>query len=222
VIGEPGGVTVIDDFAHHPTAVKVTSPRCASGSASGACGRCGSRARPPSRRNVFQEAYASAFDGADRVIIARRSTSRASGGRPLRLRSARARPADRGVDAIVLDDADADRGAPSPRRRTRRTWWRCSATARSAACTRSSWRCSKSASAPVPKAPGWSGLASGLGHLARGLGTAAGKVADELAGKKAAPPPAAPTPAPAEVVVVEATAVEPAESAEPPELADEL
>jgi hypothetical protein len=76
--------------------------------------------------------------------------------------------------------------------------------------------------APVPKAPGWSGLASGLGHLARGLGTAAGKVADELAGKKAAPPPAAPTPAPAEVVVVEATAVEPAESAEPPELADEL
>ncbi len=71
VVGEPGGVTVLDDFAHHPTAVKVTlealrlrfggrrlwaifEPRSAS-----------------SRRAVFQEAYTAAFDAADRVIVAR-------------------------------------------------------------------------------------------------------------------------------------------------------
>jgi UDP-N-acetylmuramate: L-alanyl-gamma-D-glutamyl-meso-diaminopimelate ligase len=68
--GEPGGVTVLDDFAHHPTAVRVTlealrlrfggrrlwaifEPRSAS-----------------SRRRVFQSAYAAAFDAADLTIIA--------------------------------------------------------------------------------------------------------------------------------------------------------
>jgi len=71
IVGEPGGVTVLDDFAHHPTAVRVTlealrlrfggrrvwalfEPRSAS-----------------SRRAVFQEAYSAAFDAADRVIVAR-------------------------------------------------------------------------------------------------------------------------------------------------------
>jgi UDP-N-acetylmuramate: L-alanyl-gamma-D-glutamyl-meso-diaminopimelate ligase len=69
VRGEPGGVTVLDDFAHHPTAVRETVAAV--------------RARHPgrrlvaifeprtntSRRAVFQEAYAGAFDGADRVVI---------------------------------------------------------------------------------------------------------------------------------------------------------
>lgn len=69
VIGEFGGVLVIDDFAHHPTAVHETiaglkrfypdrrliaafEPRTNS-----------------SRRNVFQEPYARAFDNADAVCI---------------------------------------------------------------------------------------------------------------------------------------------------------
>jgi hypothetical protein len=56
---------------------------------------------------------------------------------------------------------------------------------------------------PPPKAPGWSGLTSGLGHLARGLGATAERVADELAGKKkpgattTEPPPEPPVDAPA-------------------------
>ena len=68
--GETGGITVVDDFAHHPTAV------------SGVIG--GARARFPGRRIVavfeprsytaqrreFQEAYRSALRGADRVILA--------------------------------------------------------------------------------------------------------------------------------------------------------
>jgi UDP-N-acetylmuramate: L-alanyl-gamma-D-glutamyl-meso-diaminopimelate ligase len=70
VRGEVGGVTVIDDFAHHPTAVAETI---------GAV-----RQRYPGRRLVaifeprsytaqrreFQEAYRAALGGADRVILA--------------------------------------------------------------------------------------------------------------------------------------------------------
>ncbi len=66
---EPGGIAIVDDFAHHPTAVEVTLE--------------GARTRWPrrriwaifeprsatSRRNVFQQEYVSAFAKADRVII---------------------------------------------------------------------------------------------------------------------------------------------------------
>jgi UDP-N-acetylmuramate: L-alanyl-gamma-D-glutamyl-meso-diaminopimelate ligase len=68
--GEARGVTVVDDFAHHPTAVQASL---------GAL-----RARFPgrrlvavfeprtntSRRAVFQQDYALAFDAADRVVVA--------------------------------------------------------------------------------------------------------------------------------------------------------
>jgi UDP-N-acetylmuramate: L-alanyl-gamma-D-glutamyl-meso-diaminopimelate ligase len=69
--GEVGGVAVIDDFAHHPTAVLETLAAL--------------RARYPgrrllavfeprtntSRRAVFQDDYMRAFDGADRVLVKR-------------------------------------------------------------------------------------------------------------------------------------------------------
>jgi UDP-N-acetylmuramate: L-alanyl-gamma-D-glutamyl-meso-diaminopimelate ligase len=67
--GEAGGVTVLDDFAHHPTAVEATLEAV--------------RARYPgrrviaifeprtntSRRVVFQQQYAESFDAADHVIV---------------------------------------------------------------------------------------------------------------------------------------------------------
>jgi UDP-N-acetylmuramate: L-alanyl-gamma-D-glutamyl-meso-diaminopimelate ligase len=67
--GEERGVAVIDDFAHHPTAVRSAI--------------AGLRARYPerrliavfeprtntSRRAVFQEDYARSFDVADRVVV---------------------------------------------------------------------------------------------------------------------------------------------------------
>ena len=70
VIGEPGQVTVVDDFAHHPTAVASTIGALRS--------RFGDRRlwiiweprSATSRRNIFQDAYALAFDGADQVVIA--------------------------------------------------------------------------------------------------------------------------------------------------------
>jgi UDP-N-acetylmuramate: L-alanyl-gamma-D-glutamyl-meso-diaminopimelate ligase len=68
--GEPGGVTVIDDFAHHPTAVQLTLEALRL--------RFGGRRlwaifeprSNTSRRNVFQDAYAAAFDTADIAVIA--------------------------------------------------------------------------------------------------------------------------------------------------------
>src|SRR5262249_16818964 len=70
VVGEARGVTVIDDFAHHPTAIAGTLAAL--------------RARYPgrrlravfeprsntSRRRVFQEAFTEALAGADEAILA--------------------------------------------------------------------------------------------------------------------------------------------------------
>lgn len=70
VIGEPGGITIIDDFAHHPTAVKLTLEALRL--------RFGGRRlwaifeprSNTSRRNVFQSAYAEAFGAANINVIA--------------------------------------------------------------------------------------------------------------------------------------------------------
>jgi UDP-N-acetylmuramate: L-alanyl-gamma-D-glutamyl-meso-diaminopimelate ligase len=69
VRGEVGGVVVLDDFAHHPTAVRVTI--------AGALRRYAGRRlwalfeprSASSARRVFQDDYARAFDGAARVLI---------------------------------------------------------------------------------------------------------------------------------------------------------
>jgi len=69
--GEVNGVLVIDDYAHHPTAIRETLAAL--------------RARYPdrrlwgvyepksntARRNIHQEAYATAFDAADLVVFAK-------------------------------------------------------------------------------------------------------------------------------------------------------
>lgn len=70
VIGEPRHITVLDDFAHHPTAVDVTLR--------GLRLRFGKRRMwaifeprsATSRRAVFQAAYADAFSAVDVVVIA--------------------------------------------------------------------------------------------------------------------------------------------------------
>jgi len=68
--GVVGGVAVLDDFAHHPTAVRLTLDALAMRFA----GRrlwCAFEPRSnTSRRALFQRDYASAFDAADQVIIA--------------------------------------------------------------------------------------------------------------------------------------------------------
>ena len=69
VIGEAAGVTVVDDFAHHPTAIGVTLEAIAERFP----GRRILAAFEPrsntARRNVFQDAFADAFDRASRVYL---------------------------------------------------------------------------------------------------------------------------------------------------------
>ncbi len=70
IVGEAGGVTVVDDFAHHPTAIRVTLEAVAERFP----GRRILAAFEPrsntARRNVFQAGFASAFDRAEKVYLA--------------------------------------------------------------------------------------------------------------------------------------------------------
>ena len=70
VRGQAGGVTVYDDFAHHPTAVAVTLQALR---ALGGAGRLVAVFEPrsyTSRTKLFQDEFARAFAAADRVVIA--------------------------------------------------------------------------------------------------------------------------------------------------------
>jgi len=70
VIGEAGGVTLIDDFGHHPTAITATLAALAERFR----GRRILAAFEPrsntARRAVFQREFAAAFDGAAAVFLA--------------------------------------------------------------------------------------------------------------------------------------------------------
>src|SRR5208337_2800017 len=70
IAGEAAGVTVVDDFAHHPTAIRATLEAVAERWA----GRRILAAFEPrsntSRRSVFQAEFATAFDRAARVYLA--------------------------------------------------------------------------------------------------------------------------------------------------------
>jgi len=70
VIGEPGGVTVIDDFAHHPTAVRVTLQALRQRYGSRRLWAIWEPRSATSRRNTFQDDYAEAFDVANLVVVA--------------------------------------------------------------------------------------------------------------------------------------------------------
>ncbi len=68
--GVAGGVTVYDDFAHHPTAVAAT---LAALRALGGGGRLVAVFEPRSftaKTRAFQDGFARAFAGADRVVVA--------------------------------------------------------------------------------------------------------------------------------------------------------
>ena len=79
-VGTPGGVLVVDDFAHHPTAVAATlagvRERWPARLAGGPDGRPGGRLvavfeprSNSSRRRAFEARYGEAFDAADRVFL---------------------------------------------------------------------------------------------------------------------------------------------------------
>ena len=70
VRGEVGGVTVIDDFAHHPTAVGVTLEGLRQAYPGARLWAVFEPRSATTRRKVFQEAYVDALSRADRVVIA--------------------------------------------------------------------------------------------------------------------------------------------------------
>lgn len=69
VRGEVAGVTVIDDFAHHPTAVRATCAAIRSRFPSRRLIAVFEPRTNTSKRNFFQQEYASAFDEADLVLV---------------------------------------------------------------------------------------------------------------------------------------------------------
>jgi UDP-N-acetylmuramate: L-alanyl-gamma-D-glutamyl-meso-diaminopimelate ligase len=106
--GEPGGVLVLDDFAHHPTAIEQTL-RGVRGAYPGR--RLWAVFEPRSwslRKNVFQQRLAEAFDHADRVVVARVYGERAvNPGERLDPRRLVADLGHRGVEAVHLPQVEA-------------------------------------------------------------------------------------------------------------------
>jgi UDP-N-acetylmuramate: L-alanyl-gamma-D-glutamyl-meso-diaminopimelate ligase len=70
VRGVARGITVLDDFAHHPTAVRVTLEGVRQAYPGARLWAVFEPRSATSRRAVFQHEYAQAFAAADRVLIA--------------------------------------------------------------------------------------------------------------------------------------------------------
>lgn len=70
VVGDAAGVTVIDDFAHHPTAVRETLAAVRAAHPSRRIWAVFEPRSASSCRRVFQAAFADAFGAADRVVFA--------------------------------------------------------------------------------------------------------------------------------------------------------
>ncbi|MCZ6696470.1 MAG: UDP-N-acetylmuramate:L-alanyl-gamma-D-glutamyl-meso-diaminopimelate ligase [Acidobacteria bacterium] len=103
--GVAGGVTVIDDFAHHPTAVRLTIE----GTKAHHPGRRVIAVFEPrtntTRRNIFQDDYANSFDAADKVIVAAVDhPERAPEGQRLSVERLVQDLQSRGVDALHIPD----------------------------------------------------------------------------------------------------------------------
>ena len=69
VRGEPNGVTVIDDYAHHPTAVQATLEALRPFYGNRRLWAIFEPRTNSSKRRVFQERYTRVFDAADIVLI---------------------------------------------------------------------------------------------------------------------------------------------------------
>jgi UDP-N-acetylmuramate: L-alanyl-gamma-D-glutamyl-meso-diaminopimelate ligase len=70
VVGEAGGVTVIDDFAHHPTAVAGTLAALRARYPGGRLRAVFEPRSNTSRRRVFQDEFVSALAAADEAVLA--------------------------------------------------------------------------------------------------------------------------------------------------------
>jgi UDP-N-acetylmuramate: L-alanyl-gamma-D-glutamyl-meso-diaminopimelate ligase len=112
VRGEAGGVLVLDDFAHHPTAVRETLAGLRARFAGRPLVAVFEPRSNTSRRTVFQREYAAAFGDAERVVVACVPETRlySATGEVTELFSAEQLAADlraRGQHAEAIDGVDA-------------------------------------------------------------------------------------------------------------------
>ena len=118
VRAEVGGITIIDDFAHHPTAIRETL-RALRQAYPGR--RLWAVLEPRSntlRRNVFEEALVESLALADEVVIAGVfDSAKVPEGERLHPEAVAARLRERGVAAVMLKDAGAIVEAIAPRLR---------------------------------------------------------------------------------------------------------
>ncbi len=112
VRGEAAGVLVVDDFAHHPTAVRETLTALKARHTGRRLVAVFEPRSNTSRRALFQQAYASAFDAADHVVVAAVSDApiySATGEVSERLSAERLAHdlGARGISAVACDDVVA-------------------------------------------------------------------------------------------------------------------
>jgi UDP-N-acetylmuramate: L-alanyl-gamma-D-glutamyl-meso-diaminopimelate ligase len=108
VIGEVAGITVIDDFAHHPTAVDVTLKALRQRFGERRMWAVWEPRSATSRRATFQGAYAEAFSAADQVVVAQPfDQSRIPEAERFSSDRLVADLADRGHEAVALPGAEA-------------------------------------------------------------------------------------------------------------------
>jgi UDP-N-acetylmuramate: L-alanyl-gamma-D-glutamyl-meso-diaminopimelate ligase len=107
VRGEAGGMIVIDDFAHHPTAVRETLAAMRTRYRKRELWAVFEPRTNTSRRRYFEDEYIEALSGADRVVVAgvyrAEQIPEDERMRPERVAS---ELAARGVDAVYLPEID--------------------------------------------------------------------------------------------------------------------
>jgi UDP-N-acetylmuramate: L-alanyl-gamma-D-glutamyl-meso-diaminopimelate ligase len=108
LIGTAQGVRVFEDFAHHPTAVRVTLAAMRRRYHDGALRVCFEPRSASSRRAVFFEGYAEAFDAASTVYVGPLfSPEKIPADQRLDTRALAGQIAARGIVARAYDDVDA-------------------------------------------------------------------------------------------------------------------
>ncbi len=106
--GEKRGVVVIDDFAHHPSAVRETVQAVKTHFPRNRVIAVFEPRTHSSMRTIFQQAYVSVFDTADRVYIRQPSLlKKVPEGERLSSRQLVADLSARGLDAVHCEDTEA-------------------------------------------------------------------------------------------------------------------
>jgi len=106
LVGQRGGVTVLDDFAHHPTAVAETLRAVRASSPGRRVWAVFEPRSASSCRRVFQADFARAFGGADEVVLASVYRSTLPEAERLSESELVSELRDRGISARHLPDVD--------------------------------------------------------------------------------------------------------------------